>query len=190
MSDTIKILSRDVLHRGFGVFEEIKLWRRKFNHEPQEISREVYEVDHGATILPYDPVRRRVLLVRQFRLAVYVATGQETLIEACAGKLEGMDAATRIVMEAEEELGYAIKNPRFLYEAYMSPGAYTEKISFFVATYSPDDKIGDGGGIDHDEDIEVLEPTFEQALTMIEEGAIIDIKTIALLQYVKLAGLL
>lgn len=190
MSDTVKILSRNILHRGFGLLEDVKLWRRKFNREPQEISREIYVVDHGAAILPYDPVRRRVLLVRQFRLAAYVADGQETLIEACAGKLEGMDAATRIVMEAEEELGYAIKNPHFLYEAYMSPGAYTEKISFFVATYSPDDRIGNGGGIDHDEDIEVLEPTFEEALTMIEEGAIIDIKTIALLQYIKLAGLL
>ncbi|HTJ01690.1 MAG TPA: GDP-mannose pyrophosphatase, partial [Methylovirgula sp.] len=171
MSDTIKILGRNILHRGFGLLEDIKLWRRKFNGEPQEISREVYLVDHGATILPYDPVRRRVLLVRQFRLAAYLADHHETLIEACAGKLEGKDAATRIVMEAAEELGYAIKHPRFLYEAYMSPGAYTEKISFFVATYSPDDKIGDGGGIDHDEDIEVLEPTFEEALEMVEMGA-------------------
>ncbi len=190
MSETIKILSREILHRGFGMLEVIRVLRRCFDGKEQEIAREVYDVDHGAAILPYDPLRRRVLLVRQFRLAAFLASGRETLIEACAGKLEGADPAERIVMEAAEELGYAIKAPRHLFDGFMSPGVYAEKISYFVAPYCPDDKIGPGGGVDLDEDIEVLEPTFAEALAMIDSGEIDDTKTILLLHYAKLMGLM
>ena len=190
MSETIKILSREILHRGFGLLEAVRILRRRFDGKEQEIAREVYDVDHGAAILPYDPLRGRVLLVRQFRLAAFLASGRETLIEACAGKLEGADPAERIVMEAAEELGYAIKAPRYLFDGFMSPGVYAEKISYFVATYSPDDRTGAGGGVDIDEDIEVLEPTFAEALAMIDSGEIVDTKTILLLHYAKLNALL
>src|SRR6185437_15151001 len=125
MSDAIKILARDVISRGFGVLQKVTVRRRKFDATQQEITRDVYDTGDGATILLYDPDRRRVLLVRQFRIAAYLATGRESLIEVCAGKLEGLDAASRIVMEVEEETGYAIKEPRFLFEAFMSPGVFS-----------------------------------------------------------------
>ena len=188
---TIKILLREILARGFGVLQKVTMQRRKFNGDEQTITREIYDTGDGATILLYDPTRGCVLLIRQFRPAAYLSGGQETLIEACAGKLEGLDAATRIVMEVEEETGFAIKSPRFLFAAYMSPGVFTEKLSFFVAPYSAQDRKSAGGGIAKDgEDIEIFEPTLDEALAMIERGEIIDAKTIVLLHYAKMTGLL
>jgi nudix-type nucleoside diphosphatase (YffH/AdpP family) len=189
--ETIKILKREILSRGKGVFEKVTLRRRRFDGKMQEVTREVYDPGDAASILLYDPARSRVLLVRQFRLPVYLATGRETTIEACAGKLEGLDAARRIVMEVEEETGFSIKQPKFLFDAFMSPGSYSERISFFVVPYSPADRRGPGGGIRHEgEDIEILEPTLDEALAMIASGEIIDAKTIILLHYAKLAGLM
>ncbi|MGA3303096.1 MAG: NUDIX domain-containing protein [Methylovirgula sp.] len=191
MSTTIKILSREILARGFGVLQKVTLQRQKFNGDEQTITREIYDTGDGATILLYDQTRGCVLLIRQFRPAAYLSSGQETLIEACAGKLEGLDAATRIVMEVEEETGFTIKSPRFLFQAYMSPGVFTEKLSFFVAPYSAGDRKSAGGGIAKDgEDIEIFEPTLDEALAMIERGEIIDAKTIVLLHYAKMTGLL
>ena len=191
MSDAIKILARDVISRGFGVLQKVTVRRRKFDATQQEITRDVYDTGDGATILLYDPDRRRVLLVRQFRIAAYLATGRESLIEVCAGKLEGLDAASRIVMEVEEETGYAIKEPRFLFEAFMSPGVFSERLSFFAARYSPADRTGAGGGLaDDNEDIQILEPTLDEALAMIARGEIVDAKTILLLNYAKLNQLL
>ncbi len=188
---TITILSREILARGFGVLQKVTLRRKTFSGEEQTITRENYDTGDGATILLYDRTRGRVLLIRQFRLAAYLSGGQETLIEACAGKLEGLDAATRIVMEVEEETGFAITSPRFLFDAYMSPGVFTEKLSFFVAPYSATDRKSAGGGIAKDgEDIEIFEPTLDEALAMIERGEIIDAKTIVLLHYAKMTGLL
>jgi GDP-mannose pyrophosphatase NudK len=188
---TIEILKREVLSRGKGVLEKFTFKRRRFDGQTQEVSREVYDSGNAATILLYDPTRSRVLLVRQFRLPVYLATGRETTIETCAGKLDGMDAASRIVMEVEEETGYAIKEPKFLFDAFMSPGAYAERISFFIVRYSKADRRGPGGGLrDEGEDIENLEPTLDEALAMIQSGDIIDAKTIMLLHYAKLTGLM
>jgi hypothetical protein len=69
----------------------------------------------------------------------------------------------------------------------MSPGSVTEILHFFIAAYSRSMKVNDGGGVDHEEEnIEVLELNIDEALKMIETGAIRDAKTIMLLQYVRL----
>lgn len=191
MDEAIKILRREIVSRGFGLLERITFRRRRFDTKMQELTREVYDTGNSAAILLYDPTRSRVLLVRQFRLPVYLGTGRETMIEVCAGKLEGLDADRRIVTEVLEETGLSIRAPRFLFEAFMSPGAFGERLSFFVARYSPADRLGPGGGLPKDgEDIEILEPTLAEALAMIGSGEIIDAKTIILLQYAELAGLM
>src|SRR6202521_3842623 len=123
--------------------------------------------------------QRTVVLVRQFRYPVYVNGYDDLLIEAAAGLLDNASPEVRIRAEAEEETGYRLGEIRKVFEAFMSPGAVTEKIHFFVAEYRPDMRIGSGGGLpDEGEDIEVLELSIDQALAMIGDGRIVDAKTI------------
>jgi GDP-mannose pyrophosphatase NudK len=184
MSDAVKILRREIVSRGFGLLERVTFWRRKFDGTAQELTREFYDTGPGATILLFDPVRKCILLVRQFRPATYLVDGRTSLIETCAGKLEGASATERIVMEVLEETGVRIGAPTYLFSAYMSPGVYAEKISFFIAPYAAVDRIADGGGLsDEGEDIEILEPTLDEALAMIARGDIEDAKTILLIHY-------
>ncbi len=191
MNDAIKILRREIVSRGFGLLERVTFWRRKFNGAPREFTREFYDSGPGATILLYDSERRRIVLVRQFRPAAYLVEGRDSLIETCAGKLEGAAAADRIVTEVLEETGFRIERPTYLFSAFMSPGVYAEKISFFTAPYTPQDRVADGGGLDDEnEDIEILEPTLEEALDMITRGEIEDAKTILLIHYAVLHRLL
>jgi GDP-mannose pyrophosphatase NudK len=191
MSDTVKILRREIISRAFGLLERVTFRRRKFDGTAQEITREFYDTGPGATILLYDAERRRILLVRQFRPAVYLVDGRDSLIETCAGKLEGAAAAERIVMEVLEETGVRIGTPTYLFSAYMSPGVYAEKISFFTAPYSPRDRVTNGGGLaDEGEDIEIIEPTLDEALAMIANGEIADAKTILLIHYAVLHRLM
>jgi nudix-type nucleoside diphosphatase (YffH/AdpP family) len=189
--DSIRIVARDVVFRGFGQLVKLVVERRRFDGRMQSFGRELYDVGDGAAILLYDPSRGTIVLVRQFRLPALVNGGHEHLLEVCAGKLDGADAETRIVKEAEEETGYAVRAPRRVFEAYTSPGCFSERIVFFVARYCESDRIGKGGGDpESDEDIEILEPTLDEALHMIETGEIVDAKTIILLQHAKLAGLM
>jgi nudix-type nucleoside diphosphatase (YffH/AdpP family) len=109
------------------------------------------------------------------------------MIECCAGLLDNDNPSDCIRKEAMEETGYRIQNVRKLFEAYMSPGAVTEILHYFVAEYNEHMKVAEGGGLDHEqEDIEVLELDFELAYNMIASGEIKDAKTILLLQYAKI----
>ncbi len=187
----VRILAREVLSKAHHLLEKVTFERVRSDGKPQTITREVFDTGHGAVILLYDPARGRIVLVRQFRLPVYLSGGEGHLIEACAGKLEGETPEVRIVKEVEEETGFRISKPVKLFEAFMSPGKFMEKLTFFIARYTPQDRVGPGGGLaEEGEDIQVIEFTLDNALTMIETGEIIDAKTITLLYYAKLNGLL
>jgi nudix-type nucleoside diphosphatase (YffH/AdpP family) len=161
-------------------------WRRR-DGTWQTQQRETYDRGNAAVILPYNPERRTVVLVKQFRYPAYVNGYDELMIEAVAGLLDDESPENRIRAEAEEEAGYRLRDVRKIFESFMSPGSVTEKLHFFVAEYEPDMKIGDGGGLrDEGEDIEVIEPTIDEALAMIADGRIVDGKTIMLLQYAAL----
>ncbi len=157
----------------------------------QTVSRETYDRGNGAVILPYDPSRGTVLLTRQFRYPAYVNGHPGALIEAVAGLLDERSPEDAIRQEAEEEAGCRIAQPRRVFEAFMSPGSVTERLVFFVAEYGNADRTAAGGGVVAEgEDIEVLELTLDEALAMVGDGRIMDAKTVMLLQYAKMQGLL
>ena len=141
-----------------------------------------------AAVLVLDPTRKTVLLVKQMRIAAHMAGYANPMIEACAGLLDGDDARTCAMREAEEELGFRVHNLREVSNVFMSPGALTERVSLFIGTYSPDDRITNGGGVATEgEDIEVIELPLATAYGMIASGEIVDAKTIILLQHAMLA---
>jgi nudix-type nucleoside diphosphatase (YffH/AdpP family) len=161
-------------------------WRRR-DGTWQTQQRETYDRGNAAVILPYSVKRRTVVLIKQFRYPAFVNGYDELMIEAAAGLLDDESPENRIRAEAGEETGYRLRDVRKIFESFMSPGSVTEKLHFFVAEYEPDMKIGDGGGLrDEGEDIEVIEPTIDEALAMIVDGRIVDGKTIMLLQYAAL----
>jgi nudix-type nucleoside diphosphatase (YffH/AdpP family) len=109
------------------------------------------------------------------------------LIEACAGMLDNDNPIDCIIRETEEETGYRISSAKKVFESYMSPGAVTEILYFFVGEYELEMKVSDGGGLEEEhEHIEVLEYSFDKAYQMIASGEITDAKTIMLLQYAKI----
>ena len=190
--DKTRILGREVLARGFATHEKVVFRRRRSDGDMSEFTREIYDPGDGATILPYDRERGKIILIRQFRGVAFLKQGHEGLIEACAGKLEGADALSRIVKETEEETGIRLTaEPRRLFEAYSSPGSFAERLTYFVAPYSAADRVSKGGGlVEEHEDIEVIETTLDAAIAMVERSEIIDAKTIVLLYYARASGLM
>lgn len=188
MSPKIEIIKNKVLSENWFelrnyTYDLVKQDGSKIRHK-----REVYNRGNGATILLYNRAKNSVVLTNQFRIATYV-NGNETgmLLEACAGLLDNDSPEDCIRKEAIEETGYAVGNVEKLFEAYMSPGGVTEIIHFFAAEYDESQRSNEGGGVE-DEDIDVLEIAFPDALTMIKEGRIKDGKTIMLLQHAQIRG--
>jgi len=187
ISDRIRIHNVRLLSDNHYTLKTTTFEWRRANGEWQTQHRESYDRGNGATLLPYNLAQRSVVLVRQFRYPAYVNGYDDLLIEAPAGMLDNETPEIRIRAEVEEETGYRLGDVRKIFEAFMSPGAVTEKLHFFVAEYESNMRIGSGGGLASEgEDIEVLELPIDQALAMIGDGRIVDAKTILLLQYAAL----
>jgi nudix-type nucleoside diphosphatase (YffH/AdpP family) len=187
ISDRIRVQDVRLLSDNYGTLKSTTLQWRRDDGTWQTQHRETYDRGHAAALLPYHRARRTVILVRQFRYPAFVAGHDDLLVEAAAGLLDNASPEERIRLEAEEETGYRLHDVTSVFEAFMSPGAVTEKIHFFVAEYEPEMRVSAGGGLaDEGEEIEVLELGIDEALAMISDGRIVDAKTIMLLQHAAL----
>jgi GDP-mannose pyrophosphatase NudK len=192
MNEKISIEKTEILSSNWYTLKKVTYGYKKKDGTVQIQSREAYDRGNGATILLYNSEKNTVILTRQFRLPTFI-NGNTTgmLIETCAGLLDLDNPEDCIRRETEEETGFKVTEVRKVFEAYMSPGSVTELLYFFVAAYDDQMKVHDGGGMEHEqEDIEVLEFSFNDALKMIESGEIKDGKTILLIQYARIHNLL
>ena len=192
MIENIKILKTEILSDNWYILKKVTYEYIKKDGTKQIQSREAYDRGNGAVILLYNKENRTVILTRQFRVPTYI-NGNESgmLIEACAGLLDNDNPEDCIKRETEEETGFKISEVQKIFEAYMSPGSVTEILYFFIAEYTKEMKINEGGGVEHEEEnIEVLELSIKDALKMIKNGEIKDAKTIMLLQYICLNNIL
>jgi nudix-type nucleoside diphosphatase (YffH/AdpP family) len=191
MADEIRVISTELLSDNWGTLRKYTIEQRHRDGSVQTHVREVYDRGHAAVILLCNPKANTVILCRQFRLPVHLSGDNGWLIEACAGLLDGDEPEACARKEAEEETGYRPHTVRHAYDAYMSPGSVTEKLSFFIGEYDAGSKVSAGGGLAHEgEDIEVMEIAFPEAMAMITRGEIIDAKTIMILQHAALSGVM
>jgi GDP-mannose pyrophosphatase NudK len=185
MTERIKIKELRVLSDNWYILRKATFDFLRKDGRWQTQERECYDRGNGATILLYNKAQKTVILVRQFRMPTFLNGNTEgLLIETPAGLLDALNPEECIKKEVEEETGYKVTHVKKIFAAYMSPGAVTEMLHFFVAEYAAHQKINEGGGLEHEqEEIEVIEMPFSDAVQMIETGEIRDGKTIMLLQY-------
>jgi len=183
----VKILSSETLSKRFVHLQKVTVEHKTLDGGRQTVVREIHDHGNAATILLYDPRHRSVIFVRQLRVPPVMNGDDGFLIETPAGLLDKDDSLTAIIREAMEETGYRIDRADYLFDAYMSPGTLTEKVSFFAAEIDVTMKTGKGGGLEEEgEDIEILEIPLTEAYEMIGTGKICDAKTIMLLQWAKM----
>lgn len=187
----IKIKETKLLSDNWYLLNKVTFDYQKKGGEWETQIREVYDRGNGAAILLYNTTQKTVILTRQFRLPTYLNKNQTgMMIEVCAGVLDNENPEQCIIREIEEETGYRLPVVSKIFKSYMSPGAVTEILYFFVGKYDETMKVSAGGGaINEQEEIDVLELSFDEAFAMIESGKIQDAKTIMLLQYAKINNL-
>lgn len=182
----------ELCSQGWHVLRRTTFDYRRRDGEWVTQQRETYDRGNGATILLYDSDRAVVLLTKQFRYPAYVNGHLDgMLVETAAGLLDDDDAETAIRRETYEELGVHLGAVRHVFDVFMSPGSVTERVHFFAAPYSRRQVDGPGGGVVAEgEDIEALEIPFVEVLDMVADGRIVDAKTIMLIQWAALKGVI
>jgi GDP-mannose pyrophosphatase NudK len=74
---------------------------------------------------------------------------------------EGEAPETAVIREVEEETGYKISDVQKVCEAFTSPGAFSERVFFYVAPYTDGQKVAAGGGLEEEgEEVKVIEMAF------------------------------
>jgi len=188
----VENLKTEILSNFWASLKKITFDYQTLDKTWHYVEREVYDRGQGVAVLLYNKERATVILVKQFRIPVYLNGDSEGMtLEVCAGMLDEDDPEKAIIREIEEETGYCLNQVEKVLTAYASPGADMEQVHLFIAAYNDDQKIHAGGGLatEH-EDLIVEEYAFAKAYSMIQSGAITDAKTIILLQYAKLHALL
>lgn len=148
----------------------------------------MHDTGDGAAILLYDLRYQKIVLIKQFRLAAMINEKSDGILyEVCAGLVECNDPKSTIIKEVKEETGFQIAEPVYLFSAFATPGAKTEKIHFFTAQVDLDQNNDGGGGMEAEqEDIEVIVMPFEEAWEKMNNGRIRDLKTITLLLHARM----
>ncbi len=188
----VKNIKHTLLSDNYYILNKVTFDFLMKNGEWSNHMREVYDRGDGAGILLYNTKKQTVILTKQFRMPTYLNDNNDgMLVEVAAGMLDKDNPEACIIRETEEETGYRLKSVKKVYEGYSSPGVMTEKMHFFIGEYTDDMKVSDGGGLDTEgEDIEVLEIPFQNAVNMLHNGDIVDVRTIVLLQYALIHKLL
>lgn len=190
-NNNIKDIERTVLSDNWYTLNKYSFKYQKADGTWETQHREAYDRGNGAAILLYNSKKGTVVLTKQFRMPTYVNGNEDgMMIEVCAGLLDGDNPADCVRKEAEEETGYQVSKVKKVIETFMSPGSVTEILYLFIGEYDESMKVSEGGGAEEEtENIEVLEIAFSKAMEMLTTGEIKDAKTILLLQYAQLNGL-
>jgi nudix-type nucleoside diphosphatase (YffH/AdpP family) len=176
-----QILSTRILYEGWT---SLRLARVRLD-TGEIVNREVEDHGNAVAVLPYDPVRRTVMLIRIMRAPALLNAGRAALFECPAGLLEEADPVE--AAEAEEEVGLALHDMEHVGRVWTSPGISAEQMDLYLASYSAADRVAAGGGIASEhEAIEVTELGLDLVWAMLERGELDDMKTFALVQALRL----
>lgn len=181
--DDVQILNQADAHRGFMTLRKLRLRHRRFDGEWSAIlDREVAMRGPACGVLPYDPARDAVALIRQFRPALHLATGAGWTWEAPGGGVaEGEEPAAAAVRELIEETGLNAKTLFSIGATAPSPAAFDEVVYLFVARVDIPREVVRAGASDEHEDIEMRRFSRAQALAMATDGRIVSAPTMVAL---------
>ena len=172
----VAVTSRDLAYAKFFAVEDLRVsWRQFDGSMGAPADRAVFVMADAVTVLPYDPVRDRVLLIEQFRTGP-LARGDTAAwqLEAIAGRIDPgetpEDAARR---EAMEEAGLTLTDLIPVAGYYPSPGAISEFLYSYVALVDlPDGSAGIFGEATEAEDIRGHLIPFARMMDLVASGEI------------------
>ena len=168
-----------ILHQGWNTFGIATLRLA----DGRAVERALEHHGEAVCVLPYDPVGRTALLVRQARVGPMFWGERGEIDEAPAGGLDDDDPAAAAIREAFEETGVALRTLEPIGRIYSMPSVSSERLHLYLAPYAASDLTGTGGGLHEEgERIEVRHVALAALRERVEAGELTDLKTLALVQ--------
>jgi nudix-type nucleoside diphosphatase (YffH/AdpP family) len=173
-ADEVRLVDDRRPYTGYFSLVESFIAHRRFDGgQSREVAREALLGSDAVTVLPYDPVADTVLVIEQFRFAVYKrGDARPWLLEPIAGRIDPgetpQDTGRR---EAREEAGLELRELLEVASYYPSPAAFTEYIYSFVDIADLTGVAGRIGGVDgEEEDILSHIVSFDALMELVRTG--------------------
>lgn len=164
------------VYANYFAVEEYDLRFRRFDGTmSREVNRGVFLCGDASVVLPYDPVRDRVLVIEQFRMGPHARGDlRPWLLEAPAGRVDGEETPeTAARREAEEEAGLTLSALIPASNYYPSPAAMGEYLYTYIGIADlPGDAAGLGGLATEAEDIRAHVIPFARLMELVESGEV------------------
>jgi len=186
----VRLVAQEFPYTKFFAVEEVTLSHRQFDGRmsaPQE--RAVFRASDAVTVLPYDPLRDRILLIEQLRLGAYVQQDPHPwLLEPIAGMIDaGENPQTTARREAKEEAGLTLGALHHVARYYPSPGGVAQVLHSYVAIADlPDDITGIAGHLAEGEDILSHIVPWDLACAMLAGGDMANAPLVISMQWLQL----
>ena len=185
MSSNFKVTNKKNLYDGFFKMNEISLKYKKYDGSwSNEIKRELFGGAQVSAVLPYDPIKKKIVLIQQFRPGTISKNTNNYLNEIVAGIIDaGESPEIAAKRECLEETGYKIKKLTPIQGYFPAPGSSESFYHLFLGEV--DSKNGKKiMGLDNEnEDILVESFKINQVKKMMQEGKFINGLTLIAIQW-------
>lgn len=183
--DRVELLEKQTAFAGYFRIDRLRLRFPLYEGGMSgEVIREILERGRIAAVLLADPDRDTVVLIEQFRPGPYAAGDEPWLIEVVAGVIEGAESAEEMTRrEAREEANCEVTDLFPIMHFFTSPGASTESITLFCGRVDSTNAGGVHGLDEEGEDIRVMVLSVDDAVALLDQGKIVNAKTIIALQW-------
>jgi ADP-ribose diphosphatase len=168
----IDVQDQQRVYSNFYALDEMRLRYERFDGAlSAPVDRAVFVGSDAAIVLPYDPLRDRVLLIEQVRMGP-LARGDKSCwqLEPIAGAVDpGETPQMAARREAQEEAGLTLGEVLPVSEVYASPGNSTEFYYIYLGLADLPDEVTGIGGLDSEaEDIRSHLMSFDDLMDLVD----------------------
>ena len=185
MNSNYKINTKKKLYDGF-----FKLHKINFDHKRHDgkwnknVSREVFSGAHVSILLPYDPIKKKILLLKQFRAGVIKRNNHPIITEIVAGIIDkGENAEEAAKRECKEETGCEVNKIIDIFSYYPAPGSSESYYHLFLGEIDAFEGERILGQNNENEDILVKSYHVDKVRSLLDQKKIINGVTIIALQW-------
>ncbi len=135
MKSKFKIISNKNIYSGFFKMKEVTLKYLKYDGSwSNNVKRELFSGAQVAAVLPYDPVKKEIVLIKQFRPGTISKDVDNYLEEIVAGIIDpGENPETAAKRECLEETGCEVKKLIPIQNYFQAPGSSESFYHLFLA---------------------------------------------------------
>ena len=180
-----KIINKKNLYSGFFQFNKLEFVHQKHDGSwTKNVEREVFGGAHVSTLLPYDPVKKEIVLIQQFRAGVISRYDEDYLYEIVAGIIDGNESPEETAKrECFEETGCIVNKIIPIQGYFPAPGSSESYYHLFLGEIDAFDGERIKGLENENENILVKSYKVEEVRNMLRRGEIKNGLTLIALQW-------